>query len=240
MDIDVYENYTSTSVLSGVNEVELTKWSAKYFKKNFLKHLGSDKNIQILEIGCGYGRYTKTIVDLGYNNITGIDISKEQVMYAQQTLGLKNVYLADAIEFLDNGRKYDVIILMDVLEHLELSYAIILLKKIHASLLSKGRFIIHVPNGLAPLTPPYHGDVTHIRAFSVDSMSQILRMAGFKYFDHFALPPLVTGITSLIRRIIWSGILNPLLKAFLLVANGGTSGGIYTSNLLTVAYKDKQ
>ena len=237
MGIDLYENYTSTSVLSGVNEVELTKWSAKYFKKNFLKHLGNEKNIQILEIGCGYGRYTKTILNLGYQNITGIDISREQILYAQEKLGLNNVQVADAVEFLDQEKKYDVIILMDVLEHLELTYAILLLRKIQANLRENGRFIIHVPNGLAPLTPPFHGDVTHIRAFSVDSMSQILRMAGFKEFKHFALPPLITGFTSLIRRTLWSGVINPLIKAFMLIANGGTSGGIYTSNLLTVAYK---
>jgi len=240
MNINVYENYTSTSVLSGVNEVELTKWSAKYFKKNFLKHLGNDKSIEILEIGCGYGRYTKTIIELGYEHITGIDISQEQVLYAQKKLGLKNVHLADASEFLDIGKKYDVIILMDVLEHLELNYAITLLSKINTSLNVNGRFIVHVPNGLAPLAPPYHGDVTHIRAFSVDSMSQILRMAGFKHFKHFALPPLVTGISSFIRRVLWSAILNPLIKAFLIIANGGSSGGIYTSNLLSVAYKHKQ
>jgi len=237
MNINVYENYTSTSVLSGVDEVALTKWSAKYFEKNFLKHLGSDKSIEILEIGCGYGRYTKSILELGFKNIVGIDISQEQVLYAQKKLGLKNVHLADAIEFMDNGKKYDVIILMDVLEHLELEYAITLLSKINASLNVNGRFIVHVPNGLAPLTPPYYGDVTHIRAFSVDSMSQILRMAGFKQFNHFALPPLVTGITSFIRRVLWSAFLNPLIKAFLIIANGGSSGGIYTSNLLTVAYK---
>lgn len=237
MKIDLYENYTSTSVLNGVNEVELTKNSSIYFKKNILKHLPNNQRINILEIGCGYGRYTKTMDELGYKNVKGIDISKEQINYAENVLGLKNVEVADALEYLDKNEKYDLIFLMDVLEHLESNYAVLLLRKIYNNLNTNGKFIIHVPNGLAPLSPPFYGDITHVRAFSVDSMSQILRMAGFNSFNHFPLPPLVVGIKSFIRRAVWSLVINPLIKAFLKISNGSTSGGIYTSNLLTVATK---
>lgn len=239
MDIDIYENYTSTSVFTNVDESKLTKWSVQYFKKNLLEHLGNNKNIAILEIGCGYGRYTKAMQESGYNNVKGIDISREQIEYAREKLKIRNVEVADALEYLNDEIKYDVIFLMDVLEHLELKYAITLLKKIHVSLVSGGKLVIHVPNGLAPLAPPFHGDVTHVRAYSVDSMSQILRMAGFKDFKHYALPPLITGFLSFTRRVLWVFVLNPLIKVFLLIANGGTSGGIYTSNLLTVALKSK-
>lgn len=237
MNIDIYENYTSTSVLTNVDEVKLTKWSYQYFNEYVLKHLGANKDISVLEIGCGYGRYTKAMMDSGFTNVKGIDISREQIQYAREKLGIKNVELADALEYLTSEKKYDVILLMDVLEHLELQYAITLLSKIYASLKGGGKLIIHVPNGLAPLTPPFHGDVTHVRSYSVNSMSQILRMSGFKEFRHLPLPPLITGIASFIRRVLWTFILNPMIKAFLLVANGGTSGGIYTSNLLTIAYK---
>lgn len=234
MKVDLYENYTSTSVLHNVKEEDLTKSSSIYFKKNILKHIGNNKDVQILEIGCGYGRYTKTMLDLGYKNIKGIDISSEQIAYAKGKLGLKNVEIADALDYLNKDIKYDVIFLMDVLEHLELEYAILLLKQVYQSLNPGGRFVIHVPNGMAPLSPPFYGDITHVRAFSVDSMSQILRMAGFSEFNHYALPPLVVGIKSWIRRVLWLLIINPSIKIFLKIANGSTSGGIYTSNLLTI------
>ncbi len=237
MKIDLYKNYTSTSVLHDVDEAEFTKNSALYFRKNLLPHFNPDKSIAILEIGCGYGRYTKAILEVGYTNITGIDISKEQIAYARENLGLHQVQEADALEFLQAGNKYDLIILMDVLEHLEIDYAVSLLRKVFESLQDNGRFILHVPNSLAPLRPSYYGDVTHIRPFSVDSMSQILRMGGFRKFSHYALPPMVVGVKSMVRRLLWDFVLNPGIKLFLKIANGSTSGGIFTSNLLTVAVK---
>lgn len=237
MKVDLYENYTSTSVLYDVDEEEFTKNSAIYFRKNLLEYFGANNNIKILEIGCGYGRYTKAILESGFKNVIGIDISKEQVTYAKEKLGLNNVFVADAIEYLDKSDTYDMILLMDVLEHLELEYAVLLLRKVFSRLQPGGRFIIHVPNSLAPFRPSYYGDVTHVRSFSVDSMSQILRMSGFKKFDHYALPPMMLGIKSSIRRLIWSTIICPGIKLFLKIANGSTSGGIYTSNLLTVAAK---
>ena len=224
-------------MLHVVDEQEFRRSSAIYFRKNLLPHFGTDKNIRILEIGCGYGRYTKTILEAGFQNITGIDISKEQVTYAREKLGLHNVFVADAIEYLDKGEQYDLILLMDVLEHLDLEYAVTLLRKVFSSLRAGGRFIIHVPNSLAPFRPPFHGDVTHVRSFSVDSMSQILRMGGFKRFSHYPLPPMVVGLKSAIRRAIWSGLISPAIKLLLKISYGSTSGGIYTSNLLTVAHK---
>jgi SAM-dependent methyltransferase len=237
MKIDLYENYTSTSVLFGVDEKEFTRNSAIYFNKNLLQHFGANKDSRILEIGCGYGRYTKAMLEAGYQHVIGIDISKEQVTYAREQLGLSNVYVADAIEYLDKGEQYDLILLMDVLEHLDLEYAVLLLRKVYENLRPGGRFIIHVPNSLSPFRPSYYGDVTHVRSFSVDSMSQILRMGGFQKFSHYPLPPMALGLKSAIRRLLWLGVISPAIKLLLKISNGSTSGGIYTSNLLTVAVK---
>ncbi|WP_187263695.1 class I SAM-dependent methyltransferase [Pontibacter beigongshangensis] len=237
MKVDLYENYTTTSVLFNVDEAKFTQNSIIYFKHHILPHFPENKEIKILEIGCGYGRYNKAITDLGYQNIVGIDISQEQVTYAREKMGLKNVFLADASEFLDQDKKYDVILLMDVLEHLEIAYAVTLLKKIHRSLHEGGKFIIHVPNSFAPLRPSFNGDITHIRSFSADSMSQLLRMAGFTKTTHYALNPIAKNASSLLRSLLWRYFLSPAIKAFLLIANGSASGGIYTSNLLTVTTK---
>ena len=238
MKIDLYENYTSTSVFHNIKEQKLTSWSKKYYKAFIEPHLGKNKNIRILEIGCGYGRYTQSIIQSGYNNIRGIDISEEQISYAIRYMGLENkVELADAIEYMTSKNEYDVILLMDVMEHLELSYTTELLQSIHRSLSKDGKLIIHVPNGLSPLKAPYHNDITHLRAFSSDSLSQLLRIVGFDKFNHFALPPLVTGFISFIRRCFWILLFNPLIKFYMLTANSSTCGGIFTPNILSVATK---
>jgi 2-polyprenyl-3-methyl-5-hydroxy-6-metoxy-1,4-benzoquinol methylase len=240
MSTDVYKNYTSTSVLTGVDVEKFTEWSHQYFKTYILNHIPSNKDCKILEIGCGYGRYTTLLTNiLKYDQTIGIDISQEQIEFAQKNYNLNNVFKEDAVKYLKTSSlKYDIVILMDVLEHLELGYAIEMLEKINNALSKGGKLIIQVPNGLSPMKPIFYGDVTHVRAFSVNSMSQILRMAGFGRFQHFALPPMIHGIKSLLHRIIWSTFINPLVYLFVMLSHGSAVGGIYSSNLLTVATKE--
>jgi 2-polyprenyl-3-methyl-5-hydroxy-6-metoxy-1,4-benzoquinol methylase len=235
-----FKNYTSTSVLAGVDVEKFTLWSHQYFIKNILQHLPTNKDASILEIGCGYGRYTGLLTDiLKYEKVIGLDISEEQIQFARNHYNLNNVFCDDAISFLEKDKnKYNTIILMDVLEHLELSYSIKLLQMIKEALLEGGKLIIQVPNGLSPMKPIFYGDVTHVRAFSVSSMSQILRMADFKNFENHAIPPLALNLKSFIHSIIWKTLINPSIKLFMLLTHGSTVGGIYSSNLLTIATKD--
>jgi 2-polyprenyl-3-methyl-5-hydroxy-6-metoxy-1,4-benzoquinol methylase len=239
MNEDVYKNYTTTSVLTGVDVNKFTSWSHAYFKTYILPYFPKNKDSKILEIGCGYGRYTQLITkELGYHNTVGMDISEEQIEFAKKNYGLTNVFKDDALDYLNrSNEKYDVVILMDVLEHLDLDYSIKLLSKVNDSLNPNGKFIIQVPNGLSPMKPIFYGDVTHIRAFSVNSMTQLLRMSGFNHFEHHALPPLVHSVKSFLHRIIWSGFVNPLLYLFMLASHGSAVGGVYSSNLLTVVHK---
>ena len=239
MTEDIYKNYTSTSVLTGVDVEKFTKWSHRYFRRFILPHIPTDKKSKILEIGCGYGRYTQLITQtLGYEQTIGVDISEEQIEYARKNYKLTNVFKADALEYLKNHvEKYDVVILMDVLEHLDLAYAIGLLSAIRESLAPTGKLVIQVPNGLSPMTPIFYGDVTHVRPFSVNSMSQILRMAGFTQFKNASVPPMVYNLKSAIHWFLWKVVVNPVVYVFLMMSHGSAVGGVYSSNLLTVAYK---
>ncbi len=238
MENDLYKNYTSMAVLSDTEEELFSKWGQLYFTKRILPHFPKEKDIQILEIGCGYGRYLVALSKLGYQNNFGIDISEEQIAFAKNQLNLKNVERADALDFLTTHQdKYDVILLLDVIEHLDLDYAISLLKKIYHSLSENGRVIIQVPNAITPLSPNYYGDVTHLKLYSPRTMAQLLKTSGFTTFEQFELPPIAHGLKSTIRRILWSTLLKTSIKAYLLVANGDHAGNIYTSNFLTVGVK---
>ena len=235
---DLYKNYTSVAVLADTEELLFSEWGELYFKKRIYPHLPTDQTSSILEIGCGYGRYLSVLATLGYHHTFGIDISEEQISYARQQLQLSNVEQADAIEFLrTRPQQYDVIMLLDVVEHLELDYAITLLKEIYLALPLGGQVLIQVPNGLAPLSPNYYGDVTHVRLYSPKTMGQLLVMSGFTQHTHHELPPIAHGVKSAIRKVLWKGVFQPLIKGYLLAANGESMGGIYTSNFLTVATK---
>ena len=121
----LYKNYTSAAVFSKYDEETFSNWGALYFKHRILPHMHKNKEAAILELGCGYGRYLRVIQKLGYSDISGIDISEEQVAYAQEKLQLKNVTHGDALEFIRNTEKqYDTILMLDVMEHLSSEYAL--------------------------------------------------------------------------------------------------------------------
>jgi len=233
---DVYKDYTSTSMLTGLDERELTQWSIGYFSANIGSHLPNNRDARIIEIGCGYGRNLQAMQKLGYDNVRGIDISEEQIAYARSRLGLTNVEVGDAVAALEGAEEtYDAILLLDVLEHLELAYSVRLIQAVRSALKPGGIFVIQVPNAMSPLSPNRHWDITHLRAYTTHSMEQNLRLGGFSEMHHYELPAHVHGVASLIRRALWFAVVKPLISAYMLVANSNRMGGIYTMNMLTVA-----
>jgi hypothetical protein len=99
-----------------------------------------------------------------------------------------------------------------------------------------GPFIIQVPNALTPLCPIRYGDISHLRAYTVSSIEQHLRLGGFNSMKHFELPPHIYSVSSLIRKILWFTVLKPVISSYMLVANSSVMGGIFTANMLTVAH----
>jgi len=89
-----------------------------YLKKLIKEHFPRDKNIRILEIGCGHGAFQYYIAQAGYTNSIGIDGSEEQVKEAHR-LGIKNVILADLVEYIKRveDNSIDLLIAFDVIEH---------------------------------------------------------------------------------------------------------------------------
>ena len=234
-----FKNYTSTAMLSGVNEENLTRRSIQYFNKNILPYLPVAKNARIVEVGCGYGRHMKAMETLGYNNVSGIDISEEQVAYAVEKLGLNNVSIADALEYFTKiEEKFDVILLLDVIEHLELEYSISLLKLVRTKLNSNGVLILQAPNGLSPLSPHRYWDVTHLRAYTTHSMEQTLRLADFNNMQHNELHPPIGGIISFMQRTVWELFFRPVIAIYMLTTQGYLMGGIFTANMLTIVNKE--
>lgn len=236
--IDLFKNYSQTqSLLDGFNVSELD-WGINYFKNHFLPHIPVDKNIEILEIGCGWGKFIKALQEENYNNVVGIDISSEQIQIAKKDVGLKNVIEIDALKYLDQlNHKLDLVILSDVLEHLQNEYAIELFSEIHKKLNTNGKVIVQVPNGLSLLNPIRYADITHVQAFIPQSLGQIFRLSGYRQIDCYAVPPKGKSLKTKIRAVLWNFLINPLIKLYMLIANGHAMGGIYTSNIIAVAKK---
>lgn len=205
------------------------------FRAFYAPRIPAGSAARILDIGCGFGKVLWAARDCGFPNIEGVDLSQDQIEFGRSLLGLP-LQKGDAAERLAALKgELDAILAIDVLEHFDLEYSVNLLRSARTALKSGGVLIAQVPNGLSPFAPTFHGDVTHVRAYSPISLAQLFRFAGFKAFQFHAMPPVVHGAASGMRRALWSAVLQPLIRAYFLVACGTSMGGIYTPNFIGIA-----
>jgi len=208
-----------------------------YYRAHYSRWLPADRKARILEIGCGYGRFLHFLRSEGYVDVHGIDVSPEQIRYAWQ-FGFLHTEEASAVDFLkDKADRYDVIVMLDVLEHFEKEEAIRLLDAICASLTKTGRLILQLPNALAPLNIYRYGDFSHETAFTPASITQLLRMTHFHHIQTRPLTPHIHGPKSLLINLMWRVVWQNLIRFYMWSANGNLMGDIYTGNFVAVAEK---
>ena len=99
----------------------------KYIKESIIKKYSIEnhekplKNLNILDIGCGGGLLSEPMSRLG-GNVTGIDPSIKNIKIAKARLvktKLKSNYVSTAPEKLKTIKKFDVILNMEVIEHVD-------------------------------------------------------------------------------------------------------------------------
>ena len=98
----------------------------KYIKEKLISHFKLNKetsyplkNINILDIGCGGGLLSEPLCRLGAN-VTGIDASKKNIDVAKfhaKEMDLKINYVHSSPESLKIHKKFNVILNMEVVEH---------------------------------------------------------------------------------------------------------------------------
>jgi 2-polyprenyl-3-methyl-5-hydroxy-6-metoxy-1,4-benzoquinol methylase len=229
-----YSKYVSTQTSQLYGEVSLNDIKKQFivWQNYFGRFLPKDKNIKILDFGCGNGGFVYWLQQVGYQNAEGIDISKEQVKLAEK-LGIKNIYCAKDINATD---KYNVLFMKDVLEHFTKDEILVLLEKVYKALKINGLLIIQAPNAENFLSGRLrYGDFTHEISFTSESMSQVLLVSGFKNIGIYGTQPVIHGIKSLTRFILWK-IIELSLRMYLLIETG-SGKGIFTQNIIVVANK---
>ncbi len=156
---------------------------SKYYKYLIEKFIPNRKDIDILELGSGWGGFIYTLKKLGYSNIDAVDKIPECCAFVENEIGIK-VICIDAFDFFpkrDTNRKYDVIAAFDVLEHLNKNEIVQLMQSIYEALSDNGVFIMRTPNGgsLSGLYIRYSG-FTHEIAFTPLSVDELFKAIGFK------------------------------------------------------------
>lgn len=206
------------------------------YLKNFIrKFFPRDKNLHILEVGCGYGALIYYARLLGYRNITGIDVSIEQVTLAEN-LGIHGVSLGDLHNIVSASTEeaFGAIIAFDVMEHMDRNELIQFLEGVKRILKKNGQLILHIPNGASPFFGRVrYGDLTHEICFTQYSISQLLYATGFNDVKCFEESPAVVSVTSAIRWLFWK--IYRKFMSFILMAESGVSDEIFSQNIVVIA-----
>jgi SAM-dependent methyltransferase len=203
------------------------------------RHIPSDKQLDIIELGCGYGVFQYFLQKAGYRNAVGIDVSDEQVAAAKR-LGIENVRQGDVMESLARmaDDSVDIIIAFDLIEHFTKSELIDLVDEVCRVLRDDGRWIIHTPNADSPFFGSIrYGDMTHELAFNQASITQLLSSSGYQRIDCFEDKPLSAGLKGVVRSLMWK-VVRFFLRFYTLAETGSPQpDGIFSRNFLVVAHK---
>ena len=233
----IYENYSSSFGKNKNLRFNELKKREPYLKYLIKQYFANDKNSSVLDIACGYGALSLFSQKNGYNNIIGIDLSKEEIEIGRE-MGIKNLIHGDVFEYLLNSKnKFDLIVCQDFIEHLNHEQLTSIFSLIKDSLKDKGFILLHTINSDSPFFGKVlYGDITHERAFNRASISQILNLYNFKIIKITEEKIVIHGIKSMLRNILWKLI--RLIYSFFNIIETGSSQGIYTQNFLIYAKKN--
>tara|TARA_Y100000310_G_scaffold166912_2_gene166638 strand:+ start:13243 stop:13974 length:732 start_codon:yes stop_codon:yes gene_type:complete len=132
--------YSLNNVLDGVFRGMMV-----IYERMYGRFMPKKKNARIADLACGAGQFLKYLLNKGYYDITGVDISKGQVAYAKEVV-TPSVQLMDAFEYLDHNKAHDLIVANDFIEHLTKARGIELVGKIMEALKPGGRVLIKTGN----------------------------------------------------------------------------------------------
>ncbi|MAG85811.1 MAG: hypothetical protein CMB97_00120 [Flavobacteriaceae bacterium] len=236
----IYKKYASCFKNSDTvfNEVKARRWGCLY--KSYLRRwLPENKNSSILDVACGGGNLLFSLKNSGYNNITGVDISPEQIQLSKQVI--ENVVEADVLDFIKNSdNKYELIIGLDFIEHLNKNEILDFLEYAYQLLKPGGRIILQTINAQSPFgLNIFAGDLTHQTFFTPCLLENLLKLHGFENIQVRPAGPVVHGLVSLIRFGIWK-CLSLILKIWNFVETGGCDSPVFTRVFLISACKNEE
>jgi len=234
MNIDyryrIYEKYASNFQDAPEIFDEDTAWHWGRAQRYYLRRwLPEDKSAKIVDLACGGGKLLYFFKRMGYTNISGVDISPDQVKLARQVT--PDVDEANVLDWLEaHPASFDIITGFDIVEHFHKDEVLRFLDACHSALKPGGGLILQTPNADSPWgMSSRHGDFTHEVGFNPNALSRLLSLTGFQQIESRETGPIPFGysLKSTIRYLIWQ-IIRTGLKVWNLAETGNASSGVFT------------
>jgi SAM-dependent methyltransferase len=213
---------------------------APYLRRLVKQYFPSDRESNIVDLGCGCGALVLFLQEIGYRNVLGLETSPGQVEFARQ-LGVRSVEFGDLVPFLRNtaDEVFDVVVVFDVIEHFCKEEVLEIMDQVYRVLRPGGRLIVHAPNAEGIFgSRIFWSDFTHEMAFTREGLRQLTCASGFGSIEFSEDLPVVHGVKSLIRRVLWAGLRSIFRLAYMAETGDSGAGLILTQNLLAVANKE--
>lgn len=191
-DSKSWENYNSLMTMSWE---ELESKARSYFQR--LKFVVEHVKGHVLEIGCGIGNITKWIWSLEkVKQVIALDAFQESIQTLKMHKFPKVIPIQMRLENmkLEKGKKFDTIILCEIIEHIYPDEERKMLDTLRGHLNAKTAFIISTPIG-------WMSDAYHIRGFTVTEFKRHLN----KYYG----PPIKIDYSSGLSQIAFGYFKNP-------------------------------
>lgn len=218
-------------------EADYRRWALAAGSR-FSGWLPADRSTPILDMGCGSGNFLFLLDRLGYTDVTGVDLSPEQIALAQKWCPRAKVVQGDVRETLvQNPEHFGLIAGIDIIEHLHKAELLPLFDLMAQALRPGGRVILQTPNAESPwMGAVAYSDFTHEWFFTPRSLSDMLRLVGLTQFEARPSVPHIHGIKSFTRMMLWR-MINALLGVWNLAETGNRGSGIYTRVFVATAIR---
>lgn len=168
------------------------------------------KRSKILDYGCGTGFIIKHLIGRDYE-VYGTDSSEESVQFTNnQYRGVSNfkgAYMLQDIQTLN--QKFDIILVIEVIEHLDDHFLFSLLDNIKKLLNPGGKIIFTTPNAedlerslvYCPNCNHTFHRWQHVRQWTVDSLSYILEKKGFQNIISYTTNFTATETKNVLKKL---------------------------------------
>ncbi len=229
----MYEKYLS-SVDVSEEQLDINFNQNVNFQKEIEVNLPEDKKSKILDLGCGYGSFLNALSILGYENIYGVEVGKEQNDFLSKK-GIV-VYDQNLVDFLKNcNDQFDCITLFDVLEHFKKDEVVEIVSLLKDRLSKDGVLIVRVPNGEAVFKGSImYGDFTHETFFTKRSMVQLFKTFDFNIVEVFPVYSFGSTIKARLAKVVYLGYV-VFYKILLLIDNSASiEYFVATQNILGI------
>jgi len=189
---------------------------------------------RVLEIGFGNGAFAGWVRQFTTHYI-GTEANQELVDRALKA-GIAARPATLDIASIAPGQFYNVIVALDVLEHLKYEDIITLLKACRTCISKDGVMLLRVPSGDSPFSGTlFNGDITHKTLLGSKAFAQLAVLTGFEIISTHdtVLPIFGLGLRKAVERAMVK-FARKLTTLFIRVTFLGNKHAVITSNMIVI------